>query len=893
MSKDAPQSSQPLPAKEQTLFKQVVKLYENKQYKKAIKTADQILKKFPEHGETLAMKGLTLYHSSTDKKEEAYELVRKGLKYDLKSHVSWHVYGLLYRGDREYREAIKCYLNALRIDKDNVQILRDLANLQVQRRDLPGYVETRHQLLGLKASNRLHWVSLAVAHHINKSYDVAVQVLESYEKTLDEVPASEAYEHSEMLMYKAQVLSEGGRAQDALGVLDGNKDKIRDRVAWQQMRAELLLKLGRADESEAEYRALLDSNPDHYRMHEGLQAALGLRASPGQQLSSEQRAALSKLYSELQQQYPHSSACKRVPLDFKVGQDFVDALDDYVRKYLRKGIPSLFMDLRPLYKDSAKVSAVQELFERYNSELQAHGKFPPLKGQDAAPESPQTRVWVLYYLAQHYDRLQLVDKALAVIDEALSHTPTLVELYTVKAKVIKHAGDLDAAAHMAETARRMDLSDRFLNSVAVKALLRAGKAVAADKTASLFTKEAEPVASTLYDMQHMWYEVAAGSCHLRLKEYGKALKKYTAVIKHFADIQEDQFDFHSYCMRKMTLRAYVAMLRMEDTIYSHDFYSKAALGAVSCYLALHDRPAASYQVQDEEALLASMSAEERKKYKLKKKKEEKAKQKEAEEAAAAAAAAAKASAAAADGKKKGAAASTKEKDPDPDGAKLAAVEDPLAEATKLVVMLKEHAGGRLTTHTAAFQVYIRKGRLLLALSAVQRAAAIAGAAHPEVHKALVRFALKAEASPPDQPAVSQVVKEGLAALLGSKSAKAYHESWLSTHGSSSLAHRLAGAECSVLVDDKSREQGVKLVLGTPFRSAGAAGAAPLDHEECVAAHTALLPGGVLADAAAADKWRAACAAEFPQSTYFEGGKRLQYEQYDFDTMVDAFGRLSF
>lgn len=29
-------------------------------------------------------------------------------------------------------EAIKCYLNALRLDKDNAQILRDLAMLQVK-----------------------------------------------------------------------------------------------------------------------------------------------------------------------------------------------------------------------------------------------------------------------------------------------------------------------------------------------------------------------------------------------------------------------------------------------------------------------------------------------------------------------------------------------------------------------------------------------------------------------------------------------------------------------------------------------------------------------------------------------------------------------------------------
>lgn len=50
---------------------------------------------------------------------------------DIKSHVCWHVYGLLYRSDREYREAIKCYRNALRIDPDNIEILRDLSLLQV------------------------------------------------------------------------------------------------------------------------------------------------------------------------------------------------------------------------------------------------------------------------------------------------------------------------------------------------------------------------------------------------------------------------------------------------------------------------------------------------------------------------------------------------------------------------------------------------------------------------------------------------------------------------------------------------------------------------------------------------------------------------------------------
>lgn len=76
------------------------------------------------------MKGLLL--NCMNQKEEAYELVKLGLRNDVRSHVCWHVYGLLYRSDNNYKEAIKCYLNALRIDSNNQNILRDLSWLQIQ-----------------------------------------------------------------------------------------------------------------------------------------------------------------------------------------------------------------------------------------------------------------------------------------------------------------------------------------------------------------------------------------------------------------------------------------------------------------------------------------------------------------------------------------------------------------------------------------------------------------------------------------------------------------------------------------------------------------------------------------------------------------------------------------
>ena len=47
---DVQGSKKELPAKENALFRQVVRCYENKQYKKGLKAADAVLKKFPNHG---------------------------------------------------------------------------------------------------------------------------------------------------------------------------------------------------------------------------------------------------------------------------------------------------------------------------------------------------------------------------------------------------------------------------------------------------------------------------------------------------------------------------------------------------------------------------------------------------------------------------------------------------------------------------------------------------------------------------------------------------------------------------------------------------------------------------------------------------------------------------
>jgi len=43
-------------------------------------------------------------------------------------------------------------------------------------------------------------------------------------------------------------------------------------------------------------------------------------------------------------------------------------------------------------------------------------------------------------------------------------------------------------------------------------------------------------------------------------------------------------------MRKMTLRSYVNLLRLEDVLRSHPFYFRVARCAIQVYLHLHDKP---------------------------------------------------------------------------------------------------------------------------------------------------------------------------------------------------------------------------------------------------------------------------------------------------------------
>jgi peptide alpha-N-acetyltransferase len=118
---------------------------------------------------------------------------------------------------------------------------------------------------------------------------------------------------------------------------------------------------------------------------------------------------------------------------------------------------------------------------------------------------------------------------------------------------------------------------------------------------------------------------------MQLREFGPALKCFHQIEQHFSDIYDDQFDFHAYGLRKMTLRSYVDMLRCHDRLRSHPFFVKAATDAVLAYLDYYDNPPSFFPSESELGTIvntAAMTDAERKKA-LKKARKAEQKQQEA------------------------------------------------------------------------------------------------------------------------------------------------------------------------------------------------------------------------------------------------------------------------
>ena len=268
------------------------------------------------------------------------------------------------------------------------------------------------------------------------------------------------------------VLQEAGNTEQALDHLDTYQHQICDKVTLLETRAKYYMQIQKTTDSEESkklqtkaadiYKGLIKRNPENHAYYTKLAESMDVKTEESQLA----------MYAEYRKMFPKAQAPQRLPMNFAQGkwvkrritiwdpspvilhnlnkchmtyritiyfanisgESFRELVDAYLKKALRKGIPPLFVDLRPLYKDPANVVIIEELCLNYATSLKSDDCSFDVGG---AREPATALLWVYYYLAQHYDYKKEYDKAFEMVNAAIEHTPTLIELFLLKGKLYK------------------------------------------------------------------------------------------------------------------------------------------------------------------------------------------------------------------------------------------------------------------------------------------------------------------------------------------------------------------------------------------------------------------------------------------------------------------------
>lgn len=442
-------------------------------------------------------------------------------------------------------------------------------------------------MLDARPNLRPSWVAYAVAAYLSGDYTLAADVVAKYNDSFSAADRADRYEESELLLFQNKCLEKLGDIEVALAHLQTHEASIVDKFFLKTKSAEYLTLLGRFAEAKEAWLALVASQTENFRLHSGLQAAhLELPAELSQQafalkrlelpstqfqLSDDQLASLRDLYRN-QADFQKSRAVTKIVLTVVQGEELKSSLANHIRQSLHEGVPALFHDICSLVRAPNPVDPTRTVFvteprdfeshpivrltveivDNLIANLQSNGTFLDAPSETDELEVPTSLLWALFLRTHLLERSGRLEEALVSIQQCLDHTPTALDMYMKKGRILKKLGRLIEASVEMDHVRSLDLQDRYLNNKATKYLLRANNIPQAMETVALFTKHDGDPQQTLSDLQCNWYELELAEALARTKQWGPALKKFNSIQKHFTDYVEDMFDFHHFAMRKVS-----------------------------------------------------------------------------------------------------------------------------------------------------------------------------------------------------------------------------------------------------------------------------------------------------------------------------------------------------
>ena len=104
----------------------------------------------------------------------------------MKNPKVWHFYALFHKEQKNYAQAVKCYIFASKYDPENLNLKKDLANLLLYLGNFDDYAKYSLECIDIKSSLSINWVQYAVAEYFLKNYEKSLLIIDSVLKSFED-----------------------------------------------------------------------------------------------------------------------------------------------------------------------------------------------------------------------------------------------------------------------------------------------------------------------------------------------------------------------------------------------------------------------------------------------------------------------------------------------------------------------------------------------------------------------------------------------------------------------------------------------------------------------------------------------------------------------------------
>ena len=538
---------------DQNAYRNCLKLFDAQQFKKGLKAAEQLLAKYPDYAELSCTKGLFLVH--LHRLDEGLACIKTGLMKDLKSSTNWHIYGIYYKVTKNYDEAYKCYLKASKFDENNMGIKRDLCHLLGYNRMYTMLVE-QLQIVNAVAPTKMTWLQLGIAYYFLSDFGQAMSIMNKYE---DSFPEHDR-DYSNLVLFKSRLFLLTNEPAKGLVYLNKHDKYCKDPLSLLEMKAQLLLKDNKFDQSLPLFKELLQFNAEDPKYVEGCLLAKCKVLKYEDAKPTDWSNALAYLNTEFNSYF----------IRFKWISTLSDAhkskeLVLFMKKIYYRHSPGFWRLFKHIYDQD------KELYNKSTNQLGAQFK---TEGND------EHHYWFLYSKYAQFMDLNDIEQATVHFKEMqnsphfqkLSNTDK-IDFMVANSKLYKRNKQFIEAAEILVDAMSLDPGDRSLNVRYCKYLIRGNQLEKALNAMQMFLRK-EPKLDMVKDLlgvQCIWliYE---------LLQYFRGttvfLKLAKLALSYFQDMRQDDLDFQGFCMRKSILEPFIDNVKWVDTGMSHRFISK-------------------------------------------------------------------------------------------------------------------------------------------------------------------------------------------------------------------------------------------------------------------------------------------------------------------------------